>query len=102
MYKRQFLYPILSDDSVAKSKQVWCSKDPSDAWAKLMIEGQALQKAPEACKTPIDDVLALGHRLNVSGTPTLIFADGRRAPGMVPVDKVEQMMNAAAHPQAQH
>ena len=98
-----FLYPILSDDSVNKSTQVWCSHDPAAAWAKLMLEGQALQKPAEGCKTPIDDVLALGHRLSVTGTPTVVFADGRRAPGVIPLDRVEQMMNAAAsHPQPQH
>jgi len=97
-----FLYPILSDDSVTKSTQVWCSKDPVAAWSKLMIDGQPLDKAPEGCKTPIDDVLALGHRLSVTGTPTLVFADGRRAPGVIPLERVEQMMNSpAARPQAQ-
>jgi thiol:disulfide interchange protein DsbC len=97
-----FLYPILSDDSVSKSTQVWCSKDPASAWAKLMLDGQAPDKAAASCKTPIDDVLALGHRLSVTGTPTLVFADGRRAPGMIPLDRVEQMMNSAAQPQPQH
>jgi thiol:disulfide interchange protein DsbC len=91
-----FLYPILSDDSVNKSTQVWCSKDPVAAWSKLMLDGQSLDKAPEGCKTPIDDVLALGHRLSVTGTPTLVFADGRRAPGVIPLDQVEQMMNSPA------
>ena len=96
-----FLYPILSDDSVAKSTQIWCSKDPAAAWSRLMLEGQAPEKAAEGCKTPIDDVLALGRRLSVTGTPTLVFADGRRAPGMIPLDKVEQMMNSAGRPQPQ-
>jgi hypothetical protein len=31
-----------------------------------------------------------------------VFADGRRAPGVIPLDRVEQMMNTAAHPQAAH
>jgi thiol:disulfide interchange protein DsbC len=97
-----FLYPILSDDSVSKSTQIWCSQDPAMAWAKLMLDGQMPDKAAQGCKTPIDDVLALGHRLSVTGTPTLVFADGRRAPGMIPLDRVEQMMNSAAHPEPQH
>jgi thiol:disulfide interchange protein DsbC len=96
-----FLYPILSDDSVAKSNQIWCSRDPAMAWSKLMIDGQQPEKQADGCKTPVDDVLALGHRLSVTGTPTLVFGDGRRAPGMIPLDRVEQMMNtAAAGPQA--
>lgn len=95
-----FLYPILSDDSVAKSNEIWCSKDPANAWARLMLDGQQPEKAPESCKTPIEDVLALGHRLAVTGTPTLVFADGRRAPGMIPLDRIEQMMNGGPGPQA--
>jgi thiol:disulfide interchange protein DsbC len=96
-----FLYPILSDDSVAKSTEIWCSKDPANAWASLMLDGRQPDKAAEGCKTPIDDVLALGHRLAVTGTPTLLFADGKRAPGMIPLDRIEQMMNtAAAGPQS--
>lgn len=94
-----FLYPILSDDSVAKSKGVWCSKDPSEAWTRLMLRGEAPQAAAADCKAPVNDILDLGHRLNVTGTPTLVFADGRRAPGMIPLARVEQMLNAAAHPQ---
>jgi thiol:disulfide interchange protein DsbC len=91
-----FLYPILSDDSVSKSTAVWCSKDPADAWAQLMLDGKQPDKAAESCKTPIDDVMALGKRLAVTGTPTLVFADGRRAPGVIPLDRIEQMMNTAA------
>ncbi len=97
-----FLYPILSDDSVAKSTRIWCSPDPSAAWAKLMLEGQQPDKAADGCKTPIDDVLQLGHRLAVNGTPTLVFADGRRAPGMIPLERIELMLNSAAKPQARN
>jgi thiol:disulfide interchange protein DsbC len=91
-----FLYPILSDDSVLKSTQVWCSKDPPGAWARLMLAGQQLERARDGCKTPIEDLLELGHKLHVTGTPTLIFADGRRAPGLVSLDRAEQMLNDAA------
>lgn len=97
-----FLYPILSDDSVAKSTGIWCSKDPAAAWAHLMIDGQPPEKAAQGCKTPIDDVMALGHHLSVTGTPTLVFADGHRAPGMIPLDRIEQMMNASAPHAAVH
>jgi len=95
-----FLYPILSDDSVAKSTMIWCSKDPAAAWSKLMLDGQLPEKAAEGCKTPIEDVLALGQKLSVVGTPTLVFADGHRAPGMVPLDRIEQMLALAAREQA--
>ena len=36
-----FLYPILSEDSVRKSKQIWCAADRSKAWNDWMIDGKA-------------------------------------------------------------
>ena len=36
-----FLYPILSEDSIRKSKQIWCSADRAKAWNDWMVEGRA-------------------------------------------------------------
>jgi thiol:disulfide interchange protein DsbC len=48
------------------------------------------------CANPIDSNIALGNKLRVTGTPTLIFANGQRVPGMVPADKLKQMLDMAA------
>jgi thiol:disulfide interchange protein DsbC len=93
-----FLYPILSDDSFAKSKSVWCAPDRAAAWARLMLEAKTLDAAPEACQNPLEDILALGQKLHVTGTPTLIFIDGRRAPGAIPMDRVQKMLADAVLP----
>jgi thiol:disulfide interchange protein DsbC len=93
-----FLYPVLSrdqaapDDSYPKSKAVWCASDRTQAWSQLMIEGRRLAAAPDSCKHPLEEILTLGQGLHVTGTPTIFFIDGRRAPGAIPMDKVEQMM----------
>jgi len=39
--------------------------------------------------------MALGSKLKVSGTPTLIFENGQRIPGMVPADKLDKLLSAA-------
>lgn len=102
-----FLLPILSrdptrpDDSYTKSRAVWCSADRAAAWHQTMVEGKHLV-APKDCKHPLEEILALGQKLHVNGTPTLIFADGRRAPGLVPMDKLEQMLAQAAAAPAAH
>ncbi len=93
-----FLYPVLSrdqaaaDDSYPKSKAVWCASDRSQAWSQMMLEGRRLAAAPDSCKHPLEEILTLGQGLHVTGTPTIFFIDGRRAPGAIPMDKVEQMM----------
>jgi thiol:disulfide interchange protein DsbC len=85
-----FLYPILSQDSVAKSKAIWCSADKSKAWSDMMLNGTA--PAAANCDTPIEKNLALGHKYRVNGTPTLIFASGERVPGQIPQEQLEKLL----------
>jgi len=91
-----FLYPILSQDSFDKSKNIWCAKDRAVAWDEFMADGKAPPAAAADCKHPLQQVLALGQKLDVSGTPTIMFVDGSRLPGAVPADKIEERLNATA------
>ena len=47
------------------------------------------------CDTPIDQIVDFGQRQKISGTPTLFFADGKRVPGVIPIEKIEEMMAQA-------
>jgi thiol:disulfide interchange protein DsbC len=87
-----FLYPILSQDSFEKSRAVWCSKDRVAAWNGWMIDGKLPDNAPADCRNPLQQVLELGQKLDVTGTPTLIFPNGKRVPGAVPLAELEQLM----------
>jgi len=91
-----FLYPILSQDSFDKSKNIWCAKDRAVAWDEFMGDGKAPPAAAADCKHPLQQVLALGQKLDVSGTPTIMFVDGSRLPGAVPADRIEERLNATA------
>lgn len=90
-----FLYPILSADSATKSKAIWCSKDRAAAWDQYMVGGKAPGAAAEDCKHPIDQNVALGRTLGINGTPTIIFTDGSRAAGALPVPMIEQRIASA-------
>jgi thiol:disulfide interchange protein DsbC len=85
-----FLYPILSQDSHEKSKAVWCSADKSKAWSELMLNGTVPTAA--RCDTPIENNLALGRKYRVTGTPTLIFANGERVPGAIAAEQIEKLL----------
>ena len=94
-----FPYPILAQDSMDKSKAIWCSTDRLKAWQDLMLR----EKAPTGkgtCDTPIDKVLALGRKMNVTGTPTTFFEDGERISGALPKDKIEAKLVAVKAPLA--
>jgi len=90
-----FLYPILSEDSVRKSKQIWCAADRAKAWNDWMIEGRA-PAAKEDCDTAaIGKNQEFGRKLNITGTPTMFFIDGERVPGAMPLARIEQKLNQA-------
>ena len=89
------LYPILSPDSMAKSKAIWCSTDKGKAWMDYMLK-QATPGNDGACETPIDKLLAFGRDKRITGTPTIFFEDGERIPGAIPAAQLEQKLAAAA------
>jgi thiol:disulfide interchange protein DsbC len=84
-----FMYNILSDDSFVKAKNIWCAPDRDKAWDDWMAHGKAAPAAAENCSTPNDKVLALGHKLKITGTPSIFFADGSRIPGAVDMKTLE-------------
>jgi thiol:disulfide interchange protein DsbC len=87
-----FLYPILGPDSTEKSKNIWCAKDKNKAWLDWMIRDVA--PAAASCdSTAIARNVELGRKFKITGTPTLVFADGSRVPGAVGADEVEKRLN---------
>ncbi|MQA23411.1 DsbC family protein [Rugamonas rivuli] len=87
-----FMYNILADDSFVKSKNIWCSPDRSKAWDDWMINNKAAPVAAEKCESPNEQVLELGHKLGVSGTPAIFFADGTRVPGAIDTKALEEKL----------
>ena len=92
-----FLYPIegLHPKAVQTSKQIWCAPDRNKAWDDY-ITGGTVPRNDGKCANPVDATIALGSKLKVSGTPTLIFANGQRVPGMVPAPQLERLLAANA------
>jgi thiol:disulfide interchange protein DsbC len=92
-----FLYPIegLHPKAVQMSKQIWCAPDRNKAWDDY-ITGGKVPSNDGKCANPVDETIALAGKLKISGTPTLIFADGQRVPGMVPAAQLEKLLAAHA------
>ena len=84
-----FLMPLASLHPEARGKAigVWCAADRVNAWRALMDRG-ALARSAE-CPHPVDRNIALGEQLGISGTPTLVSADGRVMAGAAGAAQVE-------------
>jgi len=91
-----FLWPILSPDSVEKSRAVWCSKDRAKAWDDLMSRGIAPQNSAK-CDVPFEKNHELAQRFGIRGTPAVFLADGRQVgSGYVPASELDQALNSVA------
>ena len=87
-----FLYPILGPDSLEKSRSVWCAKDRAKAWLDWMVRDLAL--APGTCDiSAIQRNVELGRKHRITGTPTLLFANGTRVPGAIDAKQIEKFLS---------
>ena len=92
-----FLYPVLGDDSVEKSKAIWCSADKAKAWNDWMINAKAAANPSEKCDLAgLDKSTETGQRMRVNGTPAIFFGNGERAGGYIPLPEIERRMAAIA------
>ncbi|GHT96294.1 thiol:disulfide interchange protein DsbC [Betaproteobacteria bacterium] len=89
-----FLYPLLSEDSDIKARQIWCASDKAKAWNDWMVANKEPVGKGDCDTSAIDRNIALSEKLNVRGTPTLFFADGSRIPGAMSLDAIEQKLNS--------
>ena len=44
------------------------------------------------CEVPVDQMVALGQKLMVRGTPAIFFADGSRVGGAIPKEELEKRL----------
>ncbi|HEY2187126.1 MAG TPA: DsbC family protein [Caldimonas sp.] len=90
-----FLYPILGGDSPEKSKQIWCSKDNIKTWREWMIKGTPIADSPACDTSALQRNLALGRKHRISGTPGLVYEDGKMQPGAVGPEAIERQLAAS-------
>ena len=88
-----FLYPIptLHPNAVNIANQIWCSKNPYQAWLDYTLE----KKQPsnhKVCATPITKIADLGKQLEVEGTPTFFLKDGTRISGIRSAEDLEKIL----------
>lgn len=87
------LYPVLNG-SMEVSKKIWCSDNQIKAWDDFMLRGVA--PSGKDCETPLEALVKSGRENKVSGTPTLIFADGSIVGGMIPAAVIEEKLESAS------
>jgi thiol:disulfide interchange protein DsbC len=87
-----FLYPVLGADSVEKSKAIWCSADKSKAWQDWMLNEVPVRSGTKCNTDALTRNTAFGQKHRITGTPTILLADGTRIPGAISSAQLEKML----------
>ncbi len=91
-----FVYPILGPDSLEKSRNIWCAKDNTKAWLDWMLNNTVPPRSMAPCDMgALERNAALGSRYKVTGTPMVVFEDGKRVPGAMNLDQMETQLRAS-------
>lgn len=90
-----FMMPIASlhPDAARKAEQIWCQPDRTTAWTQWMREGKMPPQAA-ACDNPVAETTSLGEQLGFTGTPTIVFPNGRTQSGYSPMPQLQQTIAA--------
>jgi len=83
----------IGSHSYDKAVSVWCAGDPRSA---LTQAKQGAEPDPAQCDNPIDEQYQLGRELGVTGTPSLLTADGQMIPGYVPPEQLRARLDQMA------
>lgn len=91
IYTFQMPIPSLHPDAARKSVQIWCQPDRTKAWTTWMRDGKMPPKVAD-CKNPVAETTALGESFGFTGTPTVVFPNGKSQAGYTPQPHLEQII----------
>jgi len=92
---RYLAYPRAGLDSESYDKIVsaWCADDQQTALTRAKA-GQKIEHL--SCANPVAEHYALGGAVGVTGTPSIIFEDGRLLPGYLPAERLAQQLGISS------
>lgn len=90
-----FVIPILGEDSVLKSRAIWCATDRGVAWRRWMLEGVSPGNQESCDTSALTRNLSLQVRHGVAGTPSLVFDDGERVAGVLNAAELDRKLRFA-------
>ena len=86
-----FQIGILAPDSKTKNRNIWCARDKGQAWLDWMVRGTMAPDAAAMCdSSAVTRNEAFAKKSKINSTPTLLFEDGSRQAGAIPMEELEQ------------
>ena len=88
---RYVAYPRagVGSESYDRMVSAWCADDRLDALTRLKNDEEIPVKT---CANPVATHYELGQQIGLSGTPTIVLADGRMLPGYAPPEQLAEVL----------
>jgi thiol:disulfide interchange protein DsbC len=83
----------VGSESYEKFVSVWCADDQQ---AALTLAKNGTDPEPLSCSNPVVEQYNLGQELGVTGTPSMVTADGTMIPGYMPPAQLRQRLESMA------
>ena len=80
----------IGSHSYDKAVSVWCAGDPRSALTQAKL---GAEPDPAQCDDPVSEQYQLGRDLGVTGTPSLLTAQGQMIPGYVPPEQLRERLD---------
>ncbi|GHA70551.1 thiol:disulfide interchange protein DsbC [Formosimonas limnophila] len=94
-----FAIDILGSNSTEKARALLCTADPAHAWDEWMLHNKTpTPKAGCDSTERLEKNRALAMKLGISGTPTIFFQNGKRAPGALPANEFNALLQKNSQP----
>ena len=87
-----FVVPILGKNSQEKARQIWCAKDRAKVWTDWMQNNVAPTGDGECDTKALEENVAFIRAHRITGTPTMVFADGSRVAGAIGKQRIEERL----------
>ncbi len=90
-----FLLPIseLHPDALRKSQLIWCAKDRAKAWEDMLLRQKEPKGSKTDCDTPLKDIAEIATKNWITGTPGVIFSNGKLLFGNQPKELIAKLLD---------
>lgn len=81
----------IPSSSYDKAVSIWCAPDPAKAMTLATDDGKIVSRT--CADNPVKKEYMLGELLGVTGTPSIVLADGTLLPGYLPPKRLAQLLD---------
>ncbi len=87
--------PTIHPGAMRAAELIWCAKDRAQAWDDMLLKQQEPKDSNTTCDTPIKQIAEIADKDSITGTPGIVFTNGKLLLGNQPSELINKMLDDA-------